>query len=54
MVFVFSHLVGGPLDGLLGLGVGLVGVVQGDLHLVDVRLKLLLDPAGEKTQLLGN
>ena len=54
MVVVFSHLVGGPLDGLLGLGVGLVGVVQGDLHLVDVRLKLLLDPAGEKTQLLGN
>ena len=31
------------LDGLLGLGVGLVGVVQGDLELVDVALELLLD-----------
>merc|ERR1719195_879305 len=32
------------LDGLDGLVVGLVGVVQGNLVLVDVRLKLLLDP----------
>merc|ERR1719189_2585493 len=31
------------LDGLEGLVVGLVGVVQGDLELVDVRLQLLLD-----------
>merc|ERR1719322_2113417 len=31
------------LDGLESLVVGLVGVVQGDLKLVDVRLKLLLD-----------
>merc|ERR1719297_376878 len=31
------------LDGLDGLVVGLVGVVQGDLELVDVRLQLLLD-----------
>ena len=31
------------LDGLLALGVGLVAVVQGDLELVDVRFKLLLD-----------
>merc|ERR1719297_296735 len=31
------------LDGLEGLVVGLVGVVQGDLKLVDVRLQLLLD-----------
>merc|ERR1719384_839549 len=32
------------LDGLESLVVGLVGVVQGNLVLVDVRLKLLLDP----------
>ncbi len=32
------------LNGLLGLTVGLVGVVQGDLQLVDVSLQLLLDP----------
>merc|ERR550539_1347606 len=32
------------LDGLDGLVVGLVGVVQGDLVLVDVGLQLLLDP----------
>ncbi len=32
------------LDGLLGLAVGLVGVVQSDLQLVDVSLQLLLDP----------
>jgi hypothetical protein len=32
-----------PLDGLLALGVGLVGVVKSDLQLVDVRLQLLLD-----------
>ncbi len=32
------------LDGLLGLAVGLVGVVQGNLQLVDVSLQLLLDP----------
>merc|ERR1719384_2248653 len=31
------------LDGLEGLVVGLVGVVQSDLILIDVRLKLLLD-----------
>merc|ERR1719297_198197 len=31
------------LDGLEGLVVGLVGVVQGDLELIDVRLQLLLD-----------
>ena len=29
-------------DALLGLGVGLVGVVEGDLQLVDVRFELLL------------
>ena len=40
----FPHLVGGPLDGLLGLGVGLVSMVQSNLHLVDVSLVLLLDP----------
>ena len=39
-----GQLVVRPLDGLLGLGVSLVGVVQSDLHLVDVRLELLLDP----------
>merc|ERR1719211_246984 len=33
-----------PLDGLQGLVVGLVGVVQGDLELVDLSLQLLLDP----------
>jgi hypothetical protein len=32
------------LDGLLRLAVGLVGVVQGNLQLVDVSLQLLLDP----------
>merc|ERR1719479_108243 len=32
------------LDGLQGLVVGLVGVVQGDLELVDFSLQLLLDP----------
>merc|ERR1719225_346902 len=32
------------LDRLLGLRVGLVGVVQSDLELVDVALELLLDP----------
>merc|ERR1711872_1186180 len=32
------------LDRLLGLRVGLVGVVQSDLKLVDVALELLLDP----------
>ena len=32
------------LDGLLGLTVGLVGVVQGNLKLVDVSFQLLLDP----------
>merc|ERR1719479_835992 len=32
------------LDGLQGLVVGLVGVVQGDLELVDLSLQLLLDP----------
>ena len=34
------------LHRLLGLVVGLVGVVQGDLKLVDVSLQLLLDPEG--------
>ena len=33
-----------PLDGLVGLGVGLVGVIQGDLQVIDVTLQLLLDP----------
>ena len=32
-----------PLDSLLGLGVCLVGVVQRDLKLVDVRLQFLLN-----------
>ncbi|GMR36119.1 hypothetical protein PMAYCL1PPCAC_06314, partial [Pristionchus mayeri] len=31
------------LEVLLGIGVGLVGVVEGDLELVDVSLELLLD-----------
>ena len=31
---------------LLGLRVGLVGVVQSNLELVDVALQLLLDPQG--------
>merc|ERR1740123_1885631 len=33
-----------PLDGLQGLVVGLVGVVQSNLELVDFSLQLLLDP----------
>merc|ERR1719330_2139701 len=33
-----------PLDGLEGLVVGFVSVVQSNLELVDVRLELLLDP----------
>merc|ERR1719323_2610974 len=32
------------LDGLVGLSVGLVGVVKGNLQLIDVSLQLLLDP----------
>ncbi len=32
------------LDRLLGLAVGLVGVVQRNLQLVDISLQLLLDP----------
>lgn len=35
-----------PLDVLLGLSVGLVGVVEGDLELVDVGLELLLHAQG--------
>merc|ERR1719220_671344 len=35
-----------PLDRLLGLRVGLVGVVKSNLELVDVALELLLDPQG--------
>ena len=35
------------LDGLLRLGVGLVGVVQSNLKLVDVTLQLLLDPVSK-------
>jgi len=31
------------LDGLVGLGVGLVGVVESDFEFVDVGLQLLLD-----------
>merc|ERR1712112_329914 len=38
-----SHLTLVPLDGLLGLVVGLVGVVKSDLKLVDLSLQLLLD-----------
>ena len=34
------------LDGLQSLGVGLVGVVEADLELVDLALKSLLDPQG--------
>ena len=32
------------LDGLEGLVIGLVGMVQGNFKLIDVRLELLLDP----------
>lgn len=32
-----------PLEVLLRVGVGLVGVVEGDLELVDVSLELLLE-----------
>ena len=32
------------LDGLQALGVGLVGMVEANLQLVDVALQLLLDP----------
>merc|ERR1719195_1772962 len=38
------HLALVALDGLLGLVVGLVGVIQSNLQLVDLTLKLLLDP----------
>merc|ERR1711868_232720 len=38
-----SHLTLVPLDGLLGLIVGLVGVVKSDLKLVNLSLQLLLD-----------
>merc|ERR1719195_387337 len=38
------HLALVALDGLLGLVVGLVGMVQGNLQLIDLTLKLLLDP----------
>ena len=38
-----AHRLDVLLDGSLGIGVGSVGVVQGDLELVDVRLELLLD-----------
>ena len=33
-----------PLDGLVGLGVGLVGMIKGNLQVIDVTLQLLLDP----------
>ena len=35
-----------PLDGLLSLGVSLVGMVEGNFKLVDVRLQLLLQSEG--------
>jgi len=38
-----AHRLDVLLDGSLSIGVGSVGVVQGDLELVDVRLELLLD-----------
>ena len=44
MFYAYLGLV--ALDGLLGLGVVLVGVVQSDLQLIDVALQLLLDCEG--------